>query len=55
MFDALEGLIIHYGALPEDERAARWSADAERITGEIARHLHAARHRISGGDPGLTN
>jgi hypothetical protein len=53
LFDALEGIMIHYGALPEHERAARWAADADRITGEVARHLHAARLRISGGDPGM--
>ncbi|MCU1665043.1 MAG: hypothetical protein JWR58_5108 [Pseudonocardia sp.] len=43
--------MIHYGTLPEAERQSYWSADADRITGEIARQLHAARHRISGADP----
>jgi hypothetical protein len=52
LFGALEDLMIHYGTLPEDERAARWSADADRITGEIARHLHSARRRISAVHPG---
>jgi hypothetical protein len=51
LFAALEDLMIHYGTLPEAERRSNWSADADRITGEIARHLHAARHRISGADP----
>jgi hypothetical protein len=39
--------------LPEGERSVRWSADVDRITGEIARHLHGARHRISVADPGM--
>ena len=52
LLDALEGLMIHYGGLPEDEREARRSADADRITGEIARHLHTARRRLSPADPG---
>jgi hypothetical protein len=51
LFAALEDLMIHYRTLPEAERPSHWSADADRITGEIARHLHAARHRISGADP----
>jgi hypothetical protein len=51
LFAALEDLMIRYGTLPEDERPARWSADAERITGEIARHLHGARHRIAAAGP----
>jgi hypothetical protein len=51
LFAALDALMIHYGTLPEAERQSYWSADADRITGEIARQLHAARHRISGADP----
>jgi hypothetical protein len=47
LFDALEGLMIHYGALPDAERAARRAADADRITGEVARHLEVARRRIA--------
>jgi hypothetical protein len=31
-FDALEGLITQFAALPEGERSVRWSADADRIT-----------------------
>jgi hypothetical protein len=53
LFDALEALMIHYAALPEGERSVRWSADADRITGGIARHLHGARHRISVADPAM--
>jgi hypothetical protein len=51
LFSALEGLIISYQALPDTERSKQWSADADRITGEIARHLHGARHRIAAADP----
>jgi hypothetical protein len=47
LFDALEGLLISYHALPDDDRTARWSGDADRITGEIARHLGAARTRLA--------
>lgn len=48
LFDALEGLLISYQALPDDEdRAQRWSGDADRITGEIARHLGTARTRLA--------
>jgi hypothetical protein len=53
LFDALEGLMIHYGGLPEGERSVRWSADADRISGEIARHRHGAWHRISVADPAM--
>jgi hypothetical protein len=47
LFDALEGLLIAYHALPEQDRAQRWSGDADRITGLVARHLAAARTRLS--------
>jgi hypothetical protein len=47
LFDALEGLLIVYQSLPTEDRDRRWSGDAERITGEVARHLCAARTRIS--------
>jgi len=46
LFEALEALMIGYRLSPEAERVQRWSADAERITGEVARHLCAARTRI---------
>lgn len=36
-----------YQSSPEGERVQRWSKDAERITGEVARHLAIARARIS--------
>ena len=47
LFDALEGLLIAYQALPDEDRAQRWSGDADRITGEIARHLGTARSRLA--------
>jgi hypothetical protein len=47
LFDALEALMFVYQSPSEAERVQCWSADAERITGEIARHLGAARTRIA--------
>ena len=47
LFDALEGLLIAYHALPDGERTQRWSGDADRITGEVARHLCTARSRLA--------
>jgi uncharacterized membrane protein len=47
LFAALEELMSDYRSSPEDERVQRWSEDAERITGEVARHLAIARARIS--------
>jgi hypothetical protein len=46
-FTALEELMSDYRSSPQDERVQRWSEDAERITGEVARHLAIARARIS--------
>jgi hypothetical protein len=40
-------LMSDYRSSPEGERVQRWSEDAERITGEVARHLAIARARIS--------
>ncbi|WP_346276920.1 hypothetical protein [Pseudonocardia sp.] len=34
LFDALDGFVIHYAGVAEGERSARWSADADRITGK---------------------
>jgi hypothetical protein len=36
-----------YRSAPESGRVKRWSDDAERITGEVARHLAVARARIA--------
>jgi hypothetical protein len=47
LFAALEELMSDYQSSPEGERVQRWSKDAERITGEVARHLAIARARIS--------
>jgi hypothetical protein len=47
LFEALEALMFVYQSPPEAERVECWSADAERITGEVARHLSAARGRVS--------
>jgi hypothetical protein len=47
LFTALDGLMSTYQSSSEGERVQRWSADAERITGEVARHLAVARVRIS--------
>jgi hypothetical protein len=47
LFAALEGLLISYQALPDDERETRWDAEAERITGAVALHLSTARGRIA--------
>jgi len=47
LFDALEGLLIAYNALSDEDRAQRWSGDADRITGEVARHLGTARSRLA--------
>ena len=46
LFKALEALIADYQALPEPERVQRWSGDADRITGEVARRLAIARAQI---------
>ncbi len=47
LFNALEALMVAYHALPEGHRREQWSADADRITGDVARHLSTARARIS--------
>ena len=51
LFDALEGLLIAYQALPDADRTQRWSGDADRITGEVARHLCTARARLARSYP----
>jgi hypothetical protein len=47
LFAALEELTDDYRSLPDSEHVRRWSEDADRITGEVARHLAVARARIS--------
>lgn len=46
LLDALEALLILYKSVPPAERVEEWSAQAERITGELGCHLHAARSRL---------
>ncbi len=43
----LEDLVVAYASLPADERLEVLSRDADRITGEVARYLQAARHQIT--------
>jgi hypothetical protein len=40
-------LVGEYAAVPEEQRRDRLDADADRITGEVARYLQAARGRIT--------
>jgi hypothetical protein len=47
LFDALEAMVVVYRTVPSDDQARRWSDDAERITGDVARHLSTARKRLS--------
>jgi len=47
LFTALDELMSNYHSSSEGERVKRWSDDAERITGEVARHLAVARVRIA--------
>jgi hypothetical protein len=46
LFEGLEGLIERYAALSETDRRLQWDVDADRITGEVARCLGAARTRL---------
>jgi hypothetical protein len=43
----LEDLVVSYAAVPADDRRDRLEADADRITGEVARYLQAARAQIT--------
>lgn len=47
LFDALAQLSAAYQDLPEAERIRRCSADAERITAEVALQLSTARGRLA--------
>jgi hypothetical protein len=51
LFAALDDLLALYRAVPDDQREDRWAADAEMITGEIARRLAVARASISHSSP----
>jgi hypothetical protein len=43
LFTALDKLMRSYRSVPDDEREDRLAADADLITGEIARRLAIAR------------
>ena len=51
LFAALEELMDDYRSLPDADHVRQWSEDADRITGEVARHLAVARARISAASP----
>jgi hypothetical protein len=48
---AMSELVTVYGSMADGDRVRCWSADAERITGEVARALGAARARLSSTFP----
>ncbi|WP_269803870.1 hypothetical protein [Pseudonocardia kujensis] len=39
--------MVAYASVPVDERMDVLSREADRITGEVARYLQAARHQIT--------
>ena len=47
LFTAVENLLRSYRSVPEEEREDRLAADADLITGEIARRLAIARAEMS--------
>jgi hypothetical protein len=51
LFAALSALIDDYQATPDHEHAERWSRDAERIIGEVARQADMARARLAAAIP----
>jgi hypothetical protein len=51
LFAALETLLASYKSVPDDEREDRLAADADLITGELARRLAVARARASHPSP----
>jgi hypothetical protein len=51
LFDALEAMVVVYRSVPTADQVRRWSDDAERITGDVARHLSVARDRLSATIP----
>jgi hypothetical protein len=54
LFTGLEEVLFEYQLLSEAERQQRLAADADRITGEIARRLATTRTRLSPSyDPAL--
>jgi len=53
LFAALDNVLRSYRAVPEGEREQRWAADADLITGEIARRLAVARACMSRWSPSV--
>jgi hypothetical protein len=51
LFAALDNVLRSYRDVPENEREERWDADADLITGEIARRLAVARASMSRTSP----
>jgi acetylglutamate kinase len=51
LLDAMSELLTVYGSIADGDRVRCWGADAERITGEVARALSAARTRLSSTIP----
>jgi len=47
LFTALDNLLHSYRSVPDDEREDRLDAEADLITGEIARRLAIARAAMS--------
>ena len=47
LFAAVDNLLQSYRSVPEEEREDRLAADADLITGEIARRLAIARAAMS--------
>ena len=47
LFAALDNMLCSYRSVPDDERDDRLAADADLITGEIARRLAVARAAMS--------
>ncbi len=43
----LEDLVVTYAGIAEGERRQRLGEEADRITGEVARILQAARRKIT--------
>ena len=53
LFAAIDALVRFYQSMPDEEREVRLAADADLITGEIARRLAIARAEMSHTFPHL--
>jgi hypothetical protein len=53
LFAAIDALVRSYQSMPDEEREVRLAADADLITGEIARRLAIARAEMSHAFPHL--